>query len=1467
MAVFYEKADFSTFVHELAHHYRVMLFTAGRAAEGPTALSADMQTILQSWGLKDLAEWDALTDEQKVKFEEQFARWFEQWLSEGKAPSVELEPVFQRFKNWMKRIYTDVLQRLNSDYRAQTGEDLPVLTGEVRQVFERMLATDQEIDRARAVHGDVDVLEFAEAARKAGLDTNSDEWFLLTELAKQDYEAALDILNSESVRDMQWLKNASIREMKKLQEQHAAARAKVRKEVDDRASGFPLFRVIRSITGGKMVADDGQEVENRLDAAAVEEILVSIYPEERATKRKRTKKEIAEEGEEFGAKVGKEVEADVSERRVYKMLKWLKEKKATISTKAGLLASPAAWRDLHTDETKRHGTVFSESKNAIQPDDAAVQFGFDSAKQMVDELAAAKPVALVVEEESAARFKGEFKPAAEEVGVAPALSAARRLAKARERLGFGKPGGFVTGRGGQSPSIVADMFGFKSPQQMVRAILNTPEDLNVLVDDLTDQIMLAKHSNLADPVKRQETVAKALANEAHAKFVATKLNFLSRTKRPANLVRAAAKQAAKNILAGMRLSEINPRANRAAEARAAANAMKALKEGKNEDAIVYTQQELVQAEMGKLAVEIQKEIKQAKNLFANFNQSDKKVVKKHAIEFVQAGRILLSRIGENAGIQDERAWLEKTKLEMPEFYNAFSQALVYADSVRQSASSWAKGTFGVMSNLTVEEFREFRDYANSLWQMGAKQKEFMLGGKLVEIEAVVKELNDQLATIGDLKVSAKIESLTNSQKKMIDINSTMANLAIVEHVCRYLDGGKPDGIFTRSIFRSMANALDTARIVARDVVRPLAKRFDDGLANGLKHETIELKSIPFIAHSEAELLGLVSHCGNDSSLERVALFPREDGTPAFGSVLPDGTVDTSKVLKALQEMVDIGVLTEERMDFIQSMWDAMESVRPLSQKAHKQIHGYEFTEIEARPLRIKFKDGKEKLYRGGYMPAKYDPYRDAETVKAERLEDLRSDARSSRPQSPSGFTKDRVKRVSKPLRFDISVAIHHIEEAVRFAHVEPVVVDLLKVFRNRDFTRQIRGIAPTVLDDMLLPWLNRSARQVTSTPSRFRGLDQFLRTLRTNSAVNIMFSNPVNAAQQITGITVALSDVTPSNLASGLRQALSKETHEFVKENSEFMRNRMDDEMRVLAEEMQNANNEKTALRAIQRASRRKPYWLQVAVQQPIDVGVWKGKFDQELALLLKEGRDPTEAKAEAVQRADATVRMTQGSRNAESIAGYEASTEAMKLVTQFTGWSNMIANNNAWKFRSIYKQLGWRGSPKMAYHFLVTFSLPMIIGSLIVNAAAGRGIPDDEDDNGVWDEIAMDYLLMSHVKGLMSMIPVGGNVFMAAIGAWTDKPYDDRILQAPVATTIEQGLRGVAGVATAVFSEERDLGGRDIKDIFGLLGAAFGVPLLWVGKSAGYGYDVARGVIDPDGGYDFIRGIVTGTASPASKQ
>jgi hypothetical protein len=402
---------------------------------------------------------------------------------------------------------------------------------------------------------------------------------------------------------------------------------------------------------------------------------------------------------------------------------------------------------------------------------------------------------------------------------------------------------------------------------------------------------------------------------------------------------------------------------------------------------------------------------------------------------------------------------------------------------------------------------------------------------------------------------------------------------------------------------------------------------------------------------------------------------------------------------------------------------------------------------------------------------------------------------------------------------------------------------------------------------MLLPWLNRSARQVTSTPSRFRGLDQFLRTLRTNSAVNIMFSNPVNAAQQITGITVALSDVTPSNLASGLRQALSKETHEFVKENSEFMRNRMDDEMRVLAEEMQNANNEKTALRAIQRASRRKPYWLQVAVQQPIDVGVWKGKFDQELAVLLKEGRDPAEAKAEAVQRADATVRMTQGSRNAESIAGYEASTEAMKLVTQFTGWSNMIANNNAWKFRSIYKQLGWRGSPKMAYHFLVTFSIPMIIGSLIVNAAAGRGIPDDEDDNGVWDEVAMDYLLMSHVKGLMSMIPVGGNVFMAAIGAWTDKPYDDRILQAPVATTIEQGLRGVAGVATAVFSEERDLRGRDIKDIFGLLGAFFGVPLLWVGKSAGYGYDVARGVIDPDGVYDFIRGIVTGTASPASKQ
>jgi hypothetical protein len=70
---------------------------------------------------------------------EQFARGFETYLMEGKAPSIEMRNVFRSFARWLTQIY----QNVKGDLQVN-------LDDEMRQVFARMIATEEQIAAAAA---------------------------------------------------------------------------------------------------------------------------------------------------------------------------------------------------------------------------------------------------------------------------------------------------------------------------------------------------------------------------------------------------------------------------------------------------------------------------------------------------------------------------------------------------------------------------------------------------------------------------------------------------------------------------------------------------------------------------------------------------------------------------------------------------------------------------------------------------------------------------------------------------------------------------------------------------------------------------------------------------------------------------------------------------------------------------------------------------------------------------------------------------------------------------------------------------------------------------------------------------------------------------------------------------------------------------------------------------------------------
>jgi hypothetical protein len=131
-------ADLSTFLHESGHFWlevlgditsELRIADSAKLNDRQLRMLADYETLLKWMGVKDRSEI-------RVDQHEKFARAIEAYLMDGKAPSAELRSVFARFRAWLMSIYRTI-RKLDVE-----------ISPEVREVMDRLFATDQEIDAA-----------------------------------------------------------------------------------------------------------------------------------------------------------------------------------------------------------------------------------------------------------------------------------------------------------------------------------------------------------------------------------------------------------------------------------------------------------------------------------------------------------------------------------------------------------------------------------------------------------------------------------------------------------------------------------------------------------------------------------------------------------------------------------------------------------------------------------------------------------------------------------------------------------------------------------------------------------------------------------------------------------------------------------------------------------------------------------------------------------------------------------------------------------------------------------------------------------------------------------------------------------------------------------------------------------------------------------------------------------------------
>lgn len=138
----FSEADASTVIHESGHFFVENLardVNEGRATEQQ---SKDWQTMLKYAEITN-EEWLNMDMEGRRAAHERWAEGFETYIMEGSAPSRELRSVFKKFADWLKAIYEKYKRNTNA---------VP-LNDDVRQVFDRMLASEEDIREMERING------------------------------------------------------------------------------------------------------------------------------------------------------------------------------------------------------------------------------------------------------------------------------------------------------------------------------------------------------------------------------------------------------------------------------------------------------------------------------------------------------------------------------------------------------------------------------------------------------------------------------------------------------------------------------------------------------------------------------------------------------------------------------------------------------------------------------------------------------------------------------------------------------------------------------------------------------------------------------------------------------------------------------------------------------------------------------------------------------------------------------------------------------------------------------------------------------------------------------------------------------------------------------------------------------------------------------------------------------------------
>lgn len=963
---------------------------------------------------------------------------------------------------------------------------------------------------------------------------------------------------------------------------------------------------------------------------------------------------------------------------------------------------------------------------------------------------------------------------------------------------------FMHGKDGVPMDIAAQILGFESGDQMVKAILGAPPRAEAIKTE-TAARMLERHGAKADGASTEKAMA-AIHNEKHGAVLLRELNALGKQGNRKNITsQQVLKMAAARIMQERKVRDIQPFEYQRAEGMAGRRAFEAAAKGDLAAAYEAKQQQLLNFHLWREAKKARDQIDKIVDRMAGFNKSSRRE------KLGKAGHSYLDQID---AVMEQ---YEFRTVSLRDLDKRVSFAKWYADQLALGnepdvpefiINTTAKVNY---KDLSLSQLEELDDFAQNVNHLAGLKNKLLANKRLKDFEVAKNELVRAARENLAKKKPRPIDKGTMSAlENMSDWAGSMSSALLkMEQIIQWLDDGDIEGPWHMTFWQPFVEAQIAKDDLNREFTAELMGNVDRYIAARGQRAMREQIHIPAIGQSLTRnaIISAALNTGNEGNRSK----------------LLNGYGWSEQQLSAI-----LANMNKDDWEFAQAQWDLVEKLWPQIEQLEKDLHGVAPDKIVATPVTTEF-----GVYSGGYWPLVYDTSSPEYARVANNLTDNTGlfEQGYARATTPKGHTKARVDSFAAPIMLDTSIVASHLGQVIHDLTHRKAIIDAAKIISNKEVKQALNETLGENIANQFNPWLQGVANDMVMDSQK--GIDAWTNlssTLRANLSVAWMGFSATTGMQQILGFSQTWEHLAQLGARKHLPQAMLEyvrspfKTMAFVKSLSGEMRNRdanLDNNMREVLKRISGKAGPKAVIQRL-------AFKHIAVIQSMVDYPTWLSAYHKGMA----DG----ETLDASVAMGDRAVRLSQMSGGPKDLAAVQRKDGLMKALTIVYSYFNLLYNRQADLVHSMKTAEGVKDYLVAFERTIFLIALPAILAPLMT----GHG-PEDDESWGKWAMLKIaTYPMMS--------VPLLRDVGSSLESGWA---YSG-------ATPIGDVFKSTTRLAAAATQDELDAE-KITMSTMDVVGMGFGLPTAQPKRTVKYLFSVERGEQRDANMAQFIQGLMFG--------